>query len=136
MKTSKVASYPLVYGLARALVDASCIVLLLGGIDVRGELLTYIIIYNLLAFGLQLPLGWIVDSIHQPVLAGVLGLVILSVAIMLFIHPMEAIILAGIGNALFHVFPQYQYRFVKYNPICTNAASRSRRSPSCTFTST
>ena len=126
MKTSKVASYLLVYGLVHAIVDASCIVLLLGGIDVRGELLTYIIIYNLLAFGLQLPIGLIVDRIHQPVLAAVLGLVILSVAIMLFIHPMEAIILAGIGNALFHVRPQYQYRFVKYIPICTNGNSSAR----------
>jgi FSR family fosmidomycin resistance protein-like MFS transporter len=103
MKTSKVASYLLVYGFAHALVDAACIVLLLGGIDVRGDLLTYLIIYNLLAFGLQLPFGWMLDRIHQPVLTAVLGLVVLSMAIMLFIHPMAAIILAGIGNALFHV---------------------------------
>jgi len=103
MKTSKVASSLLVYGFAHALVDASCIVLLLGGIDVRGELLTYIILYNLLAFGLQLPFGWIVDRLQQPVLAAVSGLVVLSGGMMLFIHPMAAIILAGIGNALFHV---------------------------------
>ncbi|HAH24612.1 MAG TPA: hypothetical protein DCL77_12820 [Prolixibacteraceae bacterium] len=103
MKTSKIASCLLVYGFAHALVDASCIVLLLGGIDVRGELLTYVVIYNLLAFGLQLPFGWIVDRIHWPVVSAVLGLGILSVGLMLFIHPIAAIILAGIGNALFHV---------------------------------
>jgi hypothetical protein len=42
MKMAKVATCLLVYGLAHALVDASCILLLLGGIDVRNELLTYI----------------------------------------------------------------------------------------------
>jgi len=84
-------------------VDASCIILLLGGIDVKVELLTYILIYNILAFGLQLPFGLIIDRIHQPVLTAVLGCVILSIALMLFIHPLAAIILAGIGNALFHV---------------------------------
>jgi len=100
---SKVATYLLVYGLTHAIVDASCIILLLGGIDVKVELLTYILIYNILAFGLQLPFGLIIDRIHQPVLTAVLGCVILSIALMLFIHPLAAIILAGIGNALFHV---------------------------------
>jgi len=100
---SKIATYLLVYGFAHALVDASCIILLLGGIDVKGDLLTYILIYNLLAFGLQLPFGWILDRIQQPVLSAALGCAILSIALMLFIHPLAAIILAGIGNALFHV---------------------------------
>jgi len=100
---SKVATYLLIYGLAHAFVDASCMILLLGGIDVKGDLLTYILIYNLLAFGLQLPFGLIIDRIHQPVLTAVLGCAILSIALILFIHPLVAIILAGIGNALFHV---------------------------------
>ena len=100
---SKVVTYLVVYGFAHALVDASCILLLLGGIDVKGDLLTYILIYNLLAFGLQLPFGWILDRIHQPVLTAVLGCIILSLALLSFIHPMTAVILAGTGNALFHV---------------------------------
>ena len=70
---SKIATYLLVYGFAHALVDAACIILLLGGIDVKGDLLTYILIYNLLAFGLQLPFGWILDRIQQPVLSAALG---------------------------------------------------------------
>ena len=100
---SKVATYLLVYGLAHALVDASCIILLLGGIDVKGDLLTYILIYNLLAFGLQLPFGWMLDRIHQPVLSAALGCIILSLALLSFIHPLTSVILAGTGNALFHV---------------------------------
>lgn len=100
---SKVATYLLVYGFAHALVDASCIILLLGGIDVKGDLLTYILIYNLLAFGLQLPFGWILDRIQQPVFSAALGCIILSLALLSFIHPLTAVILAGTGNALFHV---------------------------------
>jgi MFS transporter, FSR family, fosmidomycin resistance protein len=103
VKTSKITAYLIVYGLSHALVDASCILLLLGRIDVQAELLTYIIIYNLLAFGLQLPFGWIIDRIHKPVLSAVLGCIVLSLGLMLFTHPLVAIILAGIGNALFHV---------------------------------
>jgi MFS transporter, FSR family, fosmidomycin resistance protein len=103
LKLSKTASFLLVYGLTHALVDASCILLLLGGIDVKYELLTYVIIYNLLAFGLQLPFGLIIDRTHKPVLSTVLGCIVLSLGLMLFIYPLAAIVLAGIGNALFHV---------------------------------
>lgn len=103
MKPFDLTSNLLVFGLAHALVDASCIALLLGGIDVRGDLLTYIVIYNLLAFGLQLPFGWVLDRLQRPVWAAVAGVVILSGGMMLFLHPLAAIVLAGIGNALFHV---------------------------------
>jgi len=103
MKLPLVASNLLVYGLTHALVDASCIILLLGGIDVKGNLLTYILIYNLLAFGLQVPFGWLNDRIYQPVLSAILGCGLVSVSLMLFISPMSAVILAGIGNALFHI---------------------------------
>jgi len=103
MKTSGIAACLTVYGIAHALVDAACITLLLGGVDVREHLLLYILLYNVLAFGLQLPFGWLTDRLHQPVLAAITGVVIVSISLMLFLHPMAAIILAGIGNALFHV---------------------------------
>jgi MFS transporter, FSR family, fosmidomycin resistance protein len=103
LKTSKISISLTVYGLTHALVDASCILLLLGGIDVQGDLLTYILIYNLLAFGLQLPFGLIIDRIHKPVLSAIVGCIVLSMGLVLFIYPLASIILAGIGNALFHL---------------------------------
>lgn len=103
LKTSKISISLAVYGLTHALVDASCVLLLLGGIDVQCDLLTYILIYNLLAFGLQLPFGLIIDRIHKPVLSAILGCIVLSMGLMLFTYPLAAIILAGVGNALFHV---------------------------------
>lgn len=102
MKTSGVISCLTVYGTAHALVDAACIMLVLGGIDVGQDFLVYIILYNMLAFGLQLPLGWLLDRLHHPVPAVVAGCVTVSAAVLLFRHPLMAIGLAGIGNALFH----------------------------------
>jgi FSR family fosmidomycin resistance protein-like MFS transporter len=103
MKPLAIGSCLTVYGTAHALVDAGCIMLLLGGIDVRENLLAYLLLYNILAFGLQLPLGWLLDRLHQPVLAAITGILLVSISLMLFLHPLAAIILAGVGNALFHV---------------------------------
>lgn len=103
MKTTGIASCLSVYGITHALVDAGCIMLLLGGIDVRENLLAYLLLYNVLAFGLQLPLGWLSDHLHQPVIAAITGVVLVSLSMMLFLHPLAAVLLAGIGNALFHV---------------------------------
>lgn len=100
---SKVTTYLLSYGLTHALVDASCIILLLGGIDVKGDLFRYIILYNLLAFGLQLPLGWLNDQIQRPVSSAVSGCILVGLSLQFFYNPLVAILLAGIGNALFHV---------------------------------
>ncbi len=103
MKASIITAYLSVYGFTHALVDASCVMLLLGGIDVKAELPSYILLYNVLAFGLQLPFGWVLDRIQKPVLSAVAGCIMLSLALMLFLHPLAAILLAGTGNALFHV---------------------------------
>jgi MFS transporter, FSR family, fosmidomycin resistance protein len=103
MKLPLVALNLFAYGLTHALVDASCIMLLLSGIDVKGDILLYILSYNLLAFGLQVPFGWLNDRIQQPVKSAIFGCVLLSVSMTLFNHPIIAIILAGIGNASFHI---------------------------------
>lgn len=103
MKAFDITSCLTVYGITHALVDAACIMLLLGGIDVREDLLAYLLLYNVLAFGLQLPLGWALDRLHWPVPAAIFGVVMVSFSMMLFIHPLIAVSLAGLGNALFHV---------------------------------
>ncbi len=91
------------YSLGHFLVDAACIALVLGGIDVKGDLLHYIVLYNVLAFGMQLPFGWISDRLKIPVLSAILGILSLSAGLFLFRFAILATILAGLGNALFHV---------------------------------
>jgi FSR family fosmidomycin resistance protein-like MFS transporter len=103
MKTTNLAICLTVYGTLHALVDAACITLVLGGIDVKAGLLTYLLLYNILAFGLQLPFGWITDRVHNPVFMAVMGCILVVLSLKFFMHPLAAIFLAGMGNALFHV---------------------------------
>jgi MFS transporter, FSR family, fosmidomycin resistance protein len=103
LKASRIILYLSVFGLTHLLVDASCLILILGGIDAGDNLLTYVLLYNILAFGLQMPFGWVIDRIRIPAASAVLGCAVLSLGLMFFIHPLTSVILAGIGNALFHV---------------------------------
>jgi FSR family fosmidomycin resistance protein-like MFS transporter len=103
LKPLKITAFLFIYGLTHLLVDASCVLLLLGGIDAGGDLLTYLVLYNVLAFGLQLPFGWLVDKLQKPAQTAILGCIVLSAGLFLYKHPFMSITLAGIGNALFHV---------------------------------
>lgn len=103
MKTSKITVYLLIYGFTHMLVDASSIYLMLGLIDVRDELPFFILLYNLLAFGLQLPLGWLLDRIGKPVMTAIFGCLLLAASLISFKNPLLATLIAGTGNALFHV---------------------------------
>jgi FSR family fosmidomycin resistance protein-like MFS transporter len=91
------------YSLCHLVIDAASIALILGGIDVRSELLTFVILYNILAFGLQLPFGWLSDKLGIPVLFAFMGCIILSIALLVYKNALIATVLAGAGNALFHV---------------------------------
>ncbi|MFY9813217.1 MAG: MFS transporter [Dehalococcoidales bacterium] len=62
------------------------------------------IVYNLLAFGLQVIIGFVIDNLKAPRLAAVLGLIVTGLSTLFFpSRPVAAIIIAGFGNALFHV---------------------------------
>jgi hypothetical protein len=95
--------YLTAYGLTHFLIDASCYFILLGIMDSGEELMTYIILYNMLAFGLQLPIGLLSDYLRKPVLFAFLGCLLVCPAFFLYLYPLTATILAGTGNALFHV---------------------------------
>lgn len=69
-----------------------------------GEVWRQLTWYNVLAFGLQLPLGLIADRWRSYRTVALAGLVLLAAAIVL--EPLArtpAVVLAGLGNALFHV---------------------------------
>jgi FSR family fosmidomycin resistance protein-like MFS transporter len=98
----------LVYGLAHFLVDAACIGVLFSLINRQiftAEVMTWLFItYNLLAFGLQVIIGFAVDTFEIPRQSAVIGLVLTGIASLIFSPlPVAAVITAGIGNALFHV---------------------------------
>ena len=62
-----------------------------------------LLLYHVLAFGLQPILGLGTDLAGCPCFVAVLGLALSSVALVLTPVPLSAIVVAGIGNALFHV---------------------------------
>lgn len=102
-KASEVVYFLVVYGLCHALVDTSSAFLVLGAIDVKGDLLLNVVLYNALAFSLQVPFGFLVDKYGQAKFASMSGLFCLIAAYIAIRTPMLAVVLAGTGNALFHV---------------------------------
>jgi MFS transporter, FSR family, fosmidomycin resistance protein len=107
-KTSIIPSNLAVYGTAHAVVDAACAGILFSILNEQTVSITVMaylfILYNLLAFGLQLIIGFFVDVIKAPRLSALLGFVFTAIATLIFLPlPIAAVIFAGAGNALFHV---------------------------------
>lgn len=97
-----------VYGLSHAAIDASCAAMafsLLSSKSITNEyFIQLVIIYNVIAFGSQTLFGLLVDKYRCPKLSAIFGSILTASAILVsFLSPMYAIIIAGIGNALFHV---------------------------------
>jgi FSR family fosmidomycin resistance protein-like MFS transporter len=98
----------LLYGAAHALVDAICASVLtslavFGGAGPERAFLFYLL-YNFLAFAVQAPVGLLLDKIRSPRAAAQLGLGMLALALAVPQLPPEgAILLVGLGNALFHL---------------------------------
>lgn len=103
VRKKSTALYLLVYGSIHALVDACCALLVLYALNKNGNLFFFILLYNLLAFGLQLPFGWINDLIKKPVHASILGCSFIIISLFLTGYPLYAVILAASGNAIFHI---------------------------------
>ena len=103
--------FPVVYGIIHAVVDASCVMAAF-----NAELIYYnrflnpftafylVIMYDLLAFAGQPLFGFLADKlrISRSVVIGGISFTALGI-IFLKVEPITAIVLAGLGNALFHV---------------------------------
>jgi MFS transporter, FSR family, fosmidomycin resistance protein len=97
-----------VYGTAHALIDATCAGVVLSifkqkifNVETFGVL---VIAYNILAFGLQTIIGFITDYLKSPRTSALLGCLLVGASAFIFLFfPVLAVVLAGIGNALFHI---------------------------------
>jgi len=68
------------------------------------DLAFFIVLYNVLAFGLQLPLGYLSDKLMHPKYFAIMGLLLTAIGgIVALFSPLTGIVLAGFGNALFHI---------------------------------
>lgn len=92
------------YGLAHAVVDAVCAGVLFNFLFLgRGNLINLILLYGVLAFGLQPLFGLLVDKLKAPKGFSILGILLVGLSTIIFSSPQIAVIFAGLGNAIFHV---------------------------------
>ena len=99
---------PAIYGVIHALVDAACVAAVVRasrGSNV-GDLGAFwtVASYDLLAFGLQFPLGLVVDRLRLARLSMIVGAAMAAAVLDPGpIPPLATMIAAGVGNALFHL---------------------------------
>jgi len=94
-----------IYGTAHAIVDFCCaaaLYSLIGKVEIL-ELLQLVILYNILAFGLQSVFGLLADFLKRPENFAITGCLFLITGLFAAKNPLAAVILIGVGNALFHV---------------------------------
>ncbi len=96
-----------VYSAVHFIVDLSCIVLVSNLItqktDSPQKLFFSVIIYDFFAFALQLPIGIIADKVNKNGLCSALGCLLAAFAYAFSGAGLAACIIAGIGNATFHI---------------------------------
>jgi len=98
-----------VYGITHALVDFICGAVLFSIfankiITDLPEFINLVILYSILAFGLQIIFGFFTDYFKSPRITALIGCILTGISAFLFLSfPILAVIFAGIGNALFHV---------------------------------
>jgi len=98
----------LVYGTTHAVVDGICAAVIFSILrkQIHGpiDFVSLVILYNILAFGLQVIFGFATDYYKSPRAVAFLGCLLTGISAAIFLsYPVAAIILAGLGNALFHV---------------------------------
>jgi MFS transporter, FSR family, fosmidomycin resistance protein len=99
---------PAIYGVVHALVDAACVIAVVRTSrgSYVGDLGAFWIVagYDLLAFGLQFPLGLLVDRLRLARLSMIVGAAMAAVVLAPGpLAPMATLVVAGVGNALFHL---------------------------------
>jgi FSR family fosmidomycin resistance protein-like MFS transporter len=97
-----------IYGSSHAIVDATCAAVILSLSQIHsvdlGGFFALVVLYNILAFGFQVPFGLMIDKWHIPLFSAIAGCILTAVStIVLVFSSIIAVCLAGIGNALFHV---------------------------------
>jgi FSR family fosmidomycin resistance protein-like MFS transporter len=96
------------FGVVHAAVDTVSLAILYNEVATSrladGEIFRLFLLYNCVAFGLQLPLGWLCDLHGRYRPAAVIGLLCTAAATLLHSAlPHLGVVCVGVGNALFHV---------------------------------
>lgn len=92
-----------VYGAAHFWVDLCCALLLYRHFTDHTAWLTVLLLYNFCAFALQLPFGILADRLDRNGIVSAAGMLLTALSFSCTGVPLASAVLAGCGNALFHV---------------------------------
>ena len=91
------------YSAAHFLVDFACAFLMFRTISASPDFRLCILLYNFCAFAMQMPLGILADRLDRNFLVAIAGCVLVGAAYGFVAFPLAAVIVLGLGNALFHL---------------------------------
>ena len=91
------------YAVAHFLVDFSCAFLMFRHVAGTPDGYFCVLLYNFCAFAVQMPLGLLADKWNRNILFALAGCLLVGLAYGLVQIPVAAVIVVGLGNALFHV---------------------------------
>ena len=96
-----------IYSVIHFVIDLACAVLVSNFVTQKMgqgiDLFIAILIYNFFAFAMQLPIGIIADKINKNALCSAIGCLLVATAFGFANVGIIACLIAGIGNAMFHV---------------------------------
>jgi FSR family fosmidomycin resistance protein-like MFS transporter len=106
--TGIISSNLIVYGTMHALIDATCagVIFTISKKELVStpDFYNLVLLYGILAFGLQALLGLALDYYKAPRVTALAGCILTGVSTFLFwFFPFWGVVLAGLGNALFHI---------------------------------
>lgn len=97
----------LTYSIIHAIVDLACAILVTNlvsqKISTSIDFFIAIIVYNFFAFAMQLPIGIIADKVNKNALCSAIGCLLIVIAFGFVTNGIIACLIAGVGNAMFHV---------------------------------
>lgn len=97
----------IIYSIIHFIVDLACCILVANLVTQKmGQtvnLFVAIILYNFFAFAMQLPIGIIADKVNKNAICSAIGCLIVAIAFAFSNFGIIACVVAGIGNAMFHV---------------------------------
>jgi MFS transporter, FSR family, fosmidomycin resistance protein len=102
-----VAATLALYGTAHFVVDAVCAAAVMQIPAAQtmqpDTFVALMLVYHVFAFGLQPLLGLALDTVGMPRMAAIVGCLVSTVALLVPSLPIVVVVIAGIGNAVFHV---------------------------------
>lgn len=93
----------LIYSVTHFLVDFACAFLMFRSITFTSDGYLCVLLYNFCAFAMQMPLGIIADRWNRNFMFAMIGCVLVGVSYGLIDIPVVAVLIVGIGNAMFHI---------------------------------